>query len=411
MLEQAVDRVPGAAEGVGHAGEIQQRAQRIGRPGRRAGGWWRHAARLAAAPAPQRRRARPCSRPRWVSRPAAEDPAKSSAPRCEAAQGRWSSGDDQRSQAWVTGADAGHRVWSESGPAQGRPAGRSAVTETSDATLSNLLHESRRFDPPKELAEAANAKADAYERAKADRLAFWEEQAERLTWAKKWDTVLDWQSPFAKWFVGGQLNAAYNCVDRHVDAGRGDQVAFHWEGEPGDTRTITYADLLRDVCQAANALTELGVRQGRPGRDLHADDPGDGRRDARLRPARRDRTRWCSAASPPTRCAAASRTATPSSSSPRTAATAAAPPSALKPAVDEALKDCPGVRNVLVVRRTGQDVDWTEGRDVWWHDVGRAAVRPAHAPSRTTPSTRSTSCTPRAPRRSPRASCTPPAAT
>ena len=74
--------------------------------------------------------------------------------------------------------------------------------------------------------------------------------------------MLDWQPPFAKWFVGGQLNAAYNCVDRHVEAGRGDKVAFHWEGEPGDTRTITYADLLRDVCRAANALTELGVGKG-----------------------------------------------------------------------------------------------------------------------------------------------------
>ena len=104
------------------------------------------------------------------------------------------------------------------------------MTEINDATLSNLLHENRRFEPPKELAEAANVKADAYERAKADRLAFWEAQAERLSWAKKWDTVLDWQPPFAKWFVGGQLNAAYNCVDRHVEAGRGDKVAYHWEG-------------------------------------------------------------------------------------------------------------------------------------------------------------------------------------
>ena len=101
------------------------------------------------------------------------------------------------------------------------------MTETSDATLSNLLKENRRFEPPQELAEAANVKADAYERANADRLAYWAEQAERLTWAKKWDTVLDWQPPFAKWFVGGQLNLSVNCLDRHVAAGLGDRVGPH----------------------------------------------------------------------------------------------------------------------------------------------------------------------------------------
>ena len=103
----------------------------------------------------------------------------------------------------------------------------------SEETLSNLLKEDRRFEPPAEIAEHANLKADAYERAAADREAFWAEQAERLDWAQKWDRVLDWDDPpFAKWFVGGRLNAAYNCVDRHVEAGRGDKVALHWVGEP-----------------------------------------------------------------------------------------------------------------------------------------------------------------------------------
>ncbi len=107
------------------------------------------------------------------------------------------------------------------------------MTETSsDATLSNLSRETRRFEPPKDLAEAANVTAEAYERAKADRLAYWEEQAGRLSWAKPWDTVLDWQPPFAKWFVGGELNAAYNCVDRHVEAGRGGHGAGPWGGAP-----------------------------------------------------------------------------------------------------------------------------------------------------------------------------------
>src|SRR4051812_3607293 len=128
-------------------------------------------------------------------------------------------------------------------------------------TLENLLRETRRFEPPAELAANANVSAEAYEQAAADRLGFWSAQARRLSWAKEWDEVLDWSNPpFAKWFVGGQLNVAYNCLDRHIEAGRGDKVAIHWEGEPGDTRTITYADLYRSVCQAANALTGLGVQ-------------------------------------------------------------------------------------------------------------------------------------------------------
>src|SRR5512145_2292421 len=124
-------------------------------------------------------------------------------------------------------------------------------------TLENLLVETRRFAPPVGLAGAANVTAAA------DRLGFWAGAARRLDWAQEWDQVLDWSNPpFAKWFVGGRLNVAYNCLDRHVAAGRGDKVAIHWEGEPGDTRTITYADLHRSVCQAANALTDLGIVAG-----------------------------------------------------------------------------------------------------------------------------------------------------
>src|SRR5512142_508727 len=130
-------------------------------------------------------------------------------------------------------------------------------------TLANLSSETRQFPPPEQIAADANVKADAYQEAAADRLAYWATQAERLTWAKKWDQVLDWSNPpFAKWFIGGELNVAYNCVDRHVEAGHGDKVAIHWEGEPGDTRAITYADLLTMVSQAANTLTELGVTAG-----------------------------------------------------------------------------------------------------------------------------------------------------
>src|SRR3954470_5467096 len=130
-------------------------------------------------------------------------------------------------------------------------------------TLSNLSHEDRRFPPPDDFAANANVTADAYDEADNDRLAFWAEQAERLSWAEKWTEVLDWSdAPFSKWFVGGKLNVAYNCVDRHVEAGHGEQVAYHWEGEPGDTRSITYAELKDEVCKAANALTELGVQTG-----------------------------------------------------------------------------------------------------------------------------------------------------
>ena len=119
------------------------------------------------------------------------------------------------------------------------------MTQRREESLSALLHETRTFPPPPGLAERASAQPGIYDEAKADPLAFWAAQAERLTWSTPWNEVLDWSNaPFAQWFVGGRLNVAVNCVDRHVDAGLGDRVAFHWEGEPGDTRTITYRDLL-----------------------------------------------------------------------------------------------------------------------------------------------------------------------
>ena len=236
-------------------------------------------------------------------------------------------------------------------------------------TLSNLSHEERRFDPPAEFAASANVTADAYDEAAADRLAFWAKQAERLTWAEKWTEVLDWSDkPFAKWFVGGKLNVAYNCVDRHVEAGHGDQVAYHWEGEPGDTRTITYAQLKDEVCKAANALVELGVRTGdrvaiympmipetvvamlacaRLGAPHTVVFGGFSSQ------ALSDRVIDCEA-----------RVIITSDGGYRRGA-----PSALKPAVDEAVERCPDVRNVLVVRRTGQDIPWNDEKDVWWHDV------------------------------------------
>src|SRR5918997_1194312 len=139
----------------------------------------------------------------------------------------------------------------------------SAADNTGDA-LSNLMHESRRFAPPEALAANANATGDLYDVAAKDRLAFGAEQAAALWGAQPPTEILDWSNPpFAKWFTGGRLNVAYNCVDRHVEDGHGDQVAYFWEGEPADdTRTITYAQLKDEVCKAANALIELGVQAG-----------------------------------------------------------------------------------------------------------------------------------------------------
>lgn len=130
--------------------------------------------------------------------------------------------------------------------------------------LANLLREDRRFEPPPQPAANANLTARAYADAVKNREEFWAEQAERLTWETKWNQVLDWSNPpYAKWYVGGRLNAAYNCVDGHVEAGRGDKIAIHWVGEPEhDTRDLTYSQLKDEVSKAANALTELGIAPG-----------------------------------------------------------------------------------------------------------------------------------------------------
>ena len=129
--------------------------------------------------------------------------------------------------------------------------------------IENLLAEKRTFPPDPAFAARANATAALYDEANADYVGFWERQArERISWFTPFDRTLEWDEPFAKWFTGGELNIAYNCVDRHVERGLGDKVAYHWIGEPGDTRTLTYADLQRETSRAANALLELGVRKG-----------------------------------------------------------------------------------------------------------------------------------------------------
>ena len=236
-------------------------------------------------------------------------------------------------------------------------------------TIDALLGEDRTFAPSEAFRSTAILNDPGiYEEASADIESFWAKQAEMLDWYKPWDTVLEWDAPFAKWFNGGQINVSYNCLDRHVLAGRGDRVAYHWEGEPGDTKTITYQQLLDDVCRAANALTELGVKRG-------------------------DRVAIYMPMIPelPVAMLACTRIGAPhtvvfggfsaealsdriNDADAKVVITAdggfrRGAPSGLKVNVDKALDTAPSVEHVLVAKRTGQDVDWKEGRDIWWHDL------------------------------------------
>jgi acetyl-CoA synthetase len=239
----------------------------------------------------------------------------------------------------------------------------------------NLLHEERRFPPSNEFAAQAVVTAAEYAEADADRPAFWAKQARGLlTWNKDFTQALDWSNPpFAKWFVGGEVNAAYNALDRHVENGLGDRVAIYFEGEPGDSRTYTYAQLTEEVKQAANAFESLGIAKGdrvavylpmipeavitllacaRIGA-VHSVVFGGFSADA-LRSRIED--------------AEAKLVVTADGTYRR------GKPSALKPAVDEALaRDGHSVQNVVVVKRNGQDVDWHNGRDHWWADTVGAA--------------------------------------
>jgi acetyl-CoA synthetase len=235
-------------------------------------------------------------------------------------------------------------------------------------SLANLGHEDRLFPPSAEFAAQANAQASMYDEAEKDRLAFWEKQAHALQWDAPWTTVLDWQPPFAKWFVGGKINASVNALDRHVNEGRGDRVAFFFEGEPGDTRTITYAQMLTEVKKTANALTELGIKDGdrvaiympmipeaaiamlacaRIGAP-HSVVFGGFSADALLSRIQDADAKLVITADGGYRKGAAF---------------------ALKPAVDDALKGKTNVKNVLVVKRTGQETNWDSNKDVWWHEI------------------------------------------
>ena len=238
----------------------------------------------------------------------------------------------------------------------------------SDA-LDTLGSETRTFAPPPEFVRQANVADPAvYERADKDFEGFWAEHARTLVWQKPFTTVLEWKAPYAKWFADGQLNVSENCLDRHVNAGKGSKVAYHWEGEPGDTRTLTYQDLLDETQRCANALKELGVRKG-------------------------DRVAIYMPMIPelPVAMLACARIGAPftvvfggfsaealagriADSEAKLVITAdggyrkgnVVP---LKKNADDAIAQTKTVERVLVVQRAKQQVSWTEGRDVWWHDI------------------------------------------
>jgi acetyl-CoA synthetase len=246
----------------------------------------------------------------------------------------------------------------------------------SQSTIESILQEKRLFPPSGEFALQAHITSLSqyqilYDKAKANPEIFWEELAtEELFWFRKWDKVLDWQPPFAKWFVNGKINISYNCLDRHLTTWRKNKAALIWEGEPGDSRTLTYAQLHREVCQMANVLKDLGVQKGdRVGIYLP------------MIPEAAIAMLACARIGAPHSVvfggfSAEALKARLQDAEAKVVITAdggfrkdkIVP---LKPAVDEALQDngVPSVQKVLVVQRTKQDITMESDRDVWWHEL------------------------------------------
>jgi acetyl-CoA synthetase len=239
--------------------------------------------------------------------------------------------------------------------------------------IDTLLDEQRSFPPPAAFAGEAHVRdRSAYERAARDREAYWADWAGQLEWTRKWDRVLQWRPPHAQWFVGGKLNASVNCLDRHVRAGRGGRTAIIWEGEPGETRSLSYAELLAEVSRFANVLKGLGVargdrvaiympmvpeaavamlacaRIGAPHTVVFGGFSGEALRD-RINDAE------------------AKLLITADGGYRRGAVVP------LKQFADEAVRECPSIRHVVVLRRTGKEVPMQAGRDVWWHEAVAAA--------------------------------------
>jgi acetyl-CoA synthetase len=236
-------------------------------------------------------------------------------------------------------------------------------------TLEALLQEGRTFPPPRNFANAALiTDASIYDDAERDWQGFWAKQALALDWRKEWHTILEWERPFAKWFVGGTLNVSENCLDRHVNAGHGAQVAFHWEGEPGDTRAVTYKELLDETCRIANLLHELGVQKG----DRVAIYMG-------MVPELAAAMLACSRIGAPHSVVFGGFTAQSlrdriNDAEAKVLMTAdgawrRGSVVKLKEIADEAVADTPSIKHVVVLRRTQNECAMKEGRDIWWHDA------------------------------------------
>ncbi len=252
-------------------------------------------------------------------------------------------------------------------------AGTAPSGEQLEREIAELL-EQERFDPPPDFADRALVTDPSiYDEAMSEPSAWWERHAEALEWFEPWDTVLDEsEAPFYKWFTGGKLNASHNCLDRHVEAGRGDRVAFHWQGEEGEERDVTYADLHRDVQRLANALKDRGIgkgdvvgiylpmipevavamlacaRIGAPHNVVFGGFSPD---------SVKERMEFSEAKALITVDSARRKGKT----------------AAVKPAVDEFLGDLPSIETVIVVKNAGDDVDMTDGRDIWFHEALEAA--------------------------------------
>ena len=253
------------------------------------------------------------------------------------------------------------------------------ATEGAQSAIEALFLEERRYDPPPDFAAQANAGAELYERPFEE---FWEtEGRDRVTWFEPWETLYEWNPPYAGWYLGGKLNVCFNCVDRHVEGGDGAKVAYHWEGEPdGERRTLSFADLQREVVRFANALRELGVRKGTPVGiymgmvpelpiamlacarlgaphtvvfgGFSAESLADRLEDMGCEILVTQDAGWRKGAEVP-----------------------------LKRNADEAAARSPKVASVVVLRRVGSDVEWVDGRDRWWHDVvAEASDDPASCP-------------------------------
>ena len=252
------------------------------------------------------------------------------------------------------------------------------TSRMSDHAISTLLDEERRFPPDPAFAAGADAKPEIYDR---DPDAFWESEGrERVSWFEPFETLSEWELPYAKWYLGGKLNVAYNCVDRHVEAGLGERVAYHWEGEPGDTRTVTYADLQREVVRMANALKELGVRKGTPVAIYMG-----------MIPELAVAMLACTRLGAPHTVVFGGFSADSLSGRmvdmgcevlvTQDEAWRRGKPVPLKHTADEAMAAAPRVHSCLVVRRTGNEVPMTAGRDRWLPRARRLG-RPGGVPVR-----------------------------